>query len=107
MRAAGGSSDPSEPDLAGHRALCKASAAGLTSWERVVVVAARHHQEEVWTGQDVADIYSRFLGREICYVGNDLEVREKKAPRTLPGSLLKRSETHVRVFSTPWASGKR
>lgn len=38
---------------------------------------------EVLTGQDVADIYSRFLGREIRYGGNDLEVWKNKAARTL------------------------
>lgn len=40
---------------------------------------------EVLTEQDVADIYSRSLGREIRYGGNDLEVWEKKATGTLPG----------------------
>ena len=43
---------------------------------------------EVLTGQDVADIYSRALGREIRYGGNDLEVWEKKALRTLPDWLV-------------------
>lgn len=42
---------------------------------------------EVLTGQDVADIYSRSLGREIRYGGNDLEGWESKASRTLPGWL--------------------
>lgn len=43
---------------------------------------------EVLTGQDVADIYSRSLKREIRYGGNDLEVWEKKATGTLPGWLV-------------------
>ena len=43
---------------------------------------------EVLTGQNVADIYSRSLGREIRYGGNDLEVWEKKALRTLPDWLV-------------------
>ncbi len=43
---------------------------------------------EVLTGQDVAGIYSRSLGREIRYVGNDLEVWEKKATPTLPDWLV-------------------
>ena len=43
---------------------------------------------EVLTGQDVADIYSRSLGREIRYGGNDLGVWEEKATRALPGWLV-------------------
>ena len=43
---------------------------------------------EVLTGQDVADIYSPALGREICYGGNDLEVWEKKSTGTLPGWII-------------------
>ena len=43
---------------------------------------------EVLTGQDVADIYTRSLGREIRYGGNDLEVWEQKALRALPGWLV-------------------
>jgi uncharacterized protein YbjT (DUF2867 family) len=43
---------------------------------------------EALTGQDVADIYSRALGREIRYGGNDLEVWEKKSTGTLPGWII-------------------
>ena len=43
---------------------------------------------EVLTGQDVADIYTRSLGREIRYGGNDLEVWGEKAAHTLPGWLV-------------------
>lgn len=43
---------------------------------------------EVLTGQDVADIYTRSLGREIRYGGNDLEVWGGKAAHTLPGWLV-------------------
>lgn len=43
---------------------------------------------EVLTGQDVADIYSRSLGREIRYGGIDLEVWEKRATGTRPGWLV-------------------
>ena len=43
---------------------------------------------EVLSGQDVADIYTRTLGREIRYGGNDLEVWEGKATHTLPGWLV-------------------
>jgi uncharacterized protein YbjT (DUF2867 family) len=43
---------------------------------------------EALTGQDVADIYTRSLGREIRYGGNDLEVWGGKAARTLPGWLV-------------------
>jgi hypothetical protein len=43
---------------------------------------------EVLTGQDVADIYSRSLGRVIRYGGNDLEVWEETATRELPGWLV-------------------
>lgn len=42
---------------------------------------------EILTGQDVADIYSRFLGREIRYGGNDLDRWRNKAARPLPGWL--------------------
>ena len=43
---------------------------------------------EVLSGQDMADIYARTLGREIRYGGNDLEVWEGKITRTLPGWLV-------------------
>ncbi|MBX3329741.1 MAG: NmrA family NAD(P)-binding protein [Nitrospira sp.] len=43
---------------------------------------------EILTGLDVADIYSRSLGREIRYGGNDLEVWEKEATSTVPGWLV-------------------
>ncbi len=43
---------------------------------------------EVLTGQDMADIYSCSLGREIRYGGNDLDVWEEKATRALPGWLV-------------------
>ena len=43
---------------------------------------------EVLSGQDVTDIYSRTLGREIRYGGNDLDVWGKKATHTLPGWLV-------------------
>jgi uncharacterized protein YbjT (DUF2867 family) len=43
---------------------------------------------EVLTGQDVADIYSRSLGREIRYGGNDLNAWERKARHALPNSLV-------------------
>lgn len=43
---------------------------------------------EVLTGQDIADIYSRSLRREIQYGGNDLEGWEEKASRALPGWLV-------------------
>lgn len=43
---------------------------------------------EVLTGQDMADIYSRSLRREIRYGGNGLQVWEKQAARTLPGWLV-------------------
>jgi uncharacterized protein YbjT (DUF2867 family) len=43
---------------------------------------------DVLTGQDVADIYSRSLGREIRYGGNDLEVWGHTAARALPGRLV-------------------
>ena len=39
-------------------------------------------------GQDVADIYTRTLGREIRYGGNDLDVWGGKATHTLPGWLV-------------------
>ena len=44
---------------------------------------------EVLTGHDMADIYTRSLGREIRYGGNDLEVWEKKVAHTLPGWLIR------------------
>jgi uncharacterized protein YbjT (DUF2867 family) len=43
---------------------------------------------DILTGQDIAGIYSRFLGREVRYDGNDLEIWETKAARTLPGWLV-------------------
>lgn len=43
---------------------------------------------EVLTEQDVADIYSHSLGREIRYGGNDLNLWEKKVTGTLPGWLV-------------------
>lgn len=43
---------------------------------------------EVLTGPDVADIYSRSLGRGVGYGGNDLEVWEEKAARTMPRWLV-------------------
>ena len=43
---------------------------------------------EVLTGQDMADIYSRSLGREIRYGGNDLEDWAGKATGTLPGWII-------------------
>lgn len=43
---------------------------------------------EVLSGQDVADIYSRTLGREIRYGGNDLEGWGGKATLMLPGWLV-------------------
>ncbi len=43
---------------------------------------------EVLTGQDVANIYTRSLGREVRYGGNDLDVWEKKAAHTLPSWLV-------------------
>ena len=43
---------------------------------------------EVLSGQDVADIYTRSLGREIRYGGNDLDVWGEKATHTLPGWLV-------------------
>jgi uncharacterized protein YbjT (DUF2867 family) len=44
--------------------------------------------EEVLSGQDVADIYTRTLGREIRYGGNDLAVWREKATHTLPDWLV-------------------
>ena len=43
---------------------------------------------EVLSGQAVADIYTRTLGREIRYGGNNLEVWGGKATHTLPGWLV-------------------
>jgi len=43
---------------------------------------------EVLTGQDMADIYSRSLGREVRYGGNDLDVWEKKMAHKLPSWLV-------------------
>jgi uncharacterized protein YbjT (DUF2867 family) len=43
---------------------------------------------EALTGQDTAEIYSRSLGREIRYGGNDLDVWGDKARHTLPGWLV-------------------
>jgi len=43
---------------------------------------------DVLTGQGVADIYSRSLGREIRYGGNDLEVWGHTVARALPGRLV-------------------
>jgi uncharacterized protein YbjT (DUF2867 family) len=43
---------------------------------------------EVLSGQDVADIYTRTLGCEIRYGGNDLEVWGEKATHMLPGWLV-------------------
>ncbi len=43
---------------------------------------------EVLSGQDVADIYTRTLGRQIRYGGNDLDVWGKKATHALPGWLV-------------------
>jgi hypothetical protein len=43
---------------------------------------------EVVTGQDVADIYSRSLGREIRYGGNNLEIWGHKTARAMPGRLV-------------------
>ena len=43
---------------------------------------------EVLSGQDVADIYTRTLGRDIRYGGNDLDVWGEKATHTLPGWLV-------------------
>ena len=43
---------------------------------------------EALTGQDIAEIYSRSLGREIRYGGNDLDVWGDKAKHTLPGWLV-------------------
>jgi uncharacterized protein YbjT (DUF2867 family) len=43
---------------------------------------------DLLTGQEVADIYRRFLGRQVRYGGNDLEDWEKKAMGTLPGWLV-------------------
>ena len=53
---------------------------------------------EVLTGQDVADIYARALGREIRYGGNDLEVWEKKATRALPGWLIQDLKLMYKFF---------
>ena len=44
---------------------------------------------EVLTGRDVADIYTRSLGREIRYGGNDIDVWGEMATHTLPGWLVK------------------
>jgi uncharacterized protein YbjT (DUF2867 family) len=43
---------------------------------------------EVLTGQDVANIYTRSLGREIRYSGNDLEVWGGTVTHALPGWLV-------------------
>ena len=43
---------------------------------------------DVLTGQDMADIYGRSLGREIRYGRNDLEAWEKKATGTRLGCLV-------------------
>jgi uncharacterized protein YbjT (DUF2867 family) len=43
---------------------------------------------EALSAQDVADIYTRTLGREIRYGGNDLQVWGEKATHTLPGWLV-------------------
>jgi uncharacterized protein YbjT (DUF2867 family) len=43
---------------------------------------------EALSGQDVADIYTRSLGREIRYGGNDLDVWSEKATHRLPGWLV-------------------
>lgn len=43
---------------------------------------------EVLTGQDLADIYTRSLGREIRYGGNDLEVWGNRVRYRLPGWLV-------------------
>jgi transaldolase len=44
---------------------------------------------EVLTGQDVAGVYSRSIGREIRYGGNDLDVWEEKSGQILPGWLVR------------------
>lgn len=43
---------------------------------------------EAVTGQDVADIYSHSVGREIRYAGNDLEAWGHKAARAMPRRLV-------------------
>lgn len=43
---------------------------------------------EILTGLDVADIYSRSLGREVRYRGNDLKVWGKEAARSVAGWLV-------------------
>ena len=43
---------------------------------------------EVLTGQDVAETYTRALGRKVRYGGNNLDVWENKARHTLPGWLV-------------------
>lgn len=43
---------------------------------------------EVLTGQDLANIYSRSLGREVRYGGNDLNVWEAMVAHTLPSLLV-------------------
>lgn len=37
------------------------------------------------SGHDIEDIYSRFIGREVRYGGNDLETWEDTTARALPG----------------------
>jgi uncharacterized protein YbjT (DUF2867 family) len=43
---------------------------------------------EALNGKDVADIYTRSLGREIRYGGNDLDVWSEKTTHRLPGWLV-------------------
>ncbi|HSL03756.1 MAG TPA: NmrA family NAD(P)-binding protein [Nitrospiraceae bacterium] len=53
---------------------------------------------EVLIGQDMADIYSRSLGREIRYGGNDLEVWGEKARHTLPSWLVQDLKLMYKFF---------
>ena len=53
---------------------------------------------EVLTGQDVADIYARAVGREIRYGGNDLDVWEEKATHTLSGWLIQDLKSMYEFF---------
>jgi uncharacterized protein YbjT (DUF2867 family) len=52
----------------------------------------------VLTGQDVADIYTRSLGREIRYGGNDLDVWGGKATSTRPDWLVQNLKLMYEFF---------
>lgn len=55
---------------------------------------------EALLGQDVAEIYSHYLRREIRYGGNDLEIWEKEISRTLPEWLVHDLKIMYEFFQT-------